>query len=274
MKVLIASAENNWSGILRESLEALSHRVLVTSESGDATKWLRDWQPDILVTEENIRRGDRDSGLRLAELCTIASEQGHGAFRTQTLILLPVADWDRIKRAQRTGAHVIVKSSTFDAVVRYIQTVADNLTTDKALGPMLIGLHQFPGRLPDKSCQNCKWVGASLSYETSKTDVQLTAVRATIFNCLLFSRRGMSPAEVVKMANEQQYFRLLLKGRPLRESAIKMEITRLRRDIGEALERIGVPYGGGHFLPPVSHGIEKYRLTGNWHLFHVPSKCC
>jgi len=48
-----------------------------------------------------------------------------------------------------------------------------------------------------------------------------------------------------------------------------MEATRLRRHFDEALQSIGVPYAGEHFLPFVSHGAEIYCLSGNRRLAHI-----
>jgi hypothetical protein len=272
MKVLIVCAREDEVRSLREGLEDLNHRVLICSDLAGGAKWLRDWRPDLLITEENLARGAKNCGLRLAELCRTAFEQGQGSFRTQALILVPIADWDRIKRAQGTGAHVIVKSSNFDAVVRYVQTIADNVMTDRILGPILFGVHRFRGEAPLRFCRNCEWVGASLSYGMSQTDISLTPVRAVLLNCLLFSRRGLSPGEIVSVVNEHPFLQTLLKARLLQESAIKMEIARLRRDIGLALGKLGAPYEGSHFIPPVPHSAEKYRLSANWQLSHVHSE--
>ncbi len=166
----------------------------------------------------------------------MAAERGQGSFCTKALILVPFADWDRINRARRTGAHVIVKSTNFGAVVRYVQVIADNLTTDRMLGPILFGIHRFSGAVPHH-CGHCEWVGASVSYGTSQADIHSTPVRAALFNCLLFHGRGLAAAEIVRMVNEHRFLKLLLKGRALRASAIKMEIARLRRDIAEGLEK-------------------------------------
>lgn len=270
MKILLTLANDREAQLFEAGLECLGHRVLVCRDLNSAAKWLRDWCPDVAIADESLGRGDPDSGLRLAELCRIAAEQEQGSFRTQSLVLVPLADWDRIRRARRTGAHVIVKSPSPDVVLRYIQTIADNLTTDRVLGPLLFGIHRFRGEVPQKLCTQCKWVGASLAYGTSQTDIQFTMVRAALFNCLLFCRRGLSAAEIAARVNEHGFLKSLLHGCPLRESAIKMEISRMRRGIGEALETIGAPYQGTHFLPHVPHGIQRYRLAGNWQLSHIP----
>jgi hypothetical protein len=272
MKILVACANEAEIQSLREGLEELNHRVLICSNWSEGAKWLRDWRPDLLITEEKVARGAGSCGLGLAELCRTAFEQGPGSFRTQALILVPIADWDRMKRAQGTGAHVIVKSVNFDAVVRYVQTIADSLTTDRVIGPILFGIHRFSGEAPLRFCHNCEWIGASLSYGSTQADVSFTTVRETLFNSLLFSRRGLSALEIAEMIDKHRFLKSLLKGRTLRQSAIKMEISRLRQDIEEALRRIGAPYGGNHFLPLVQHGFERYRLAGNWHLSHVPSE--
>lgn len=270
LRILLACTNQSEVRSLREALEDLNPRVLTCSTLAEGAKWLRDWQPDLLITEECIARGDGNCGLRLAELCRIATEQGQGSFRTQALILVPIADWDRVKRAQRTCAHVILKSQNFDAVVRYVQTIADSLTTDRLLGPILFGIHQFCGEAPQRFCRTCDWVGASLFYGTSQTDVPLTPVRATILNSLLFSRRGLSALEIAEMIDKSRFLKSLFRERTIRQSAIKIEITRLRQDLEEALRRIGAPYRGNHFLPLVQHGFERYRLAGNWHLSHMP----
>lgn len=186
-------------------------------------------------------------------------------------MFIPVADWDRFKRAQRTGAHVIVKGANLDAAIRYAQTIADGLTTDRMLGPALIGMHRLEGDASHPRCDNCEWVGALVSYGSSQTDLQrLTPVRIALLNMLLFRRRGQSPAALANASLECSFLRRMLRGNVLRESAIKMEMTRLRRDIEAALEAIGAPYSGDHFLPPVSHGVKAYSMAGNRRLIHIP----
>jgi hypothetical protein len=75
----------------------------------------------------------------------------------------------------------------------------------------------------------------------------------------------------VSTCNECRLLKKILRGHVFRETAIKMEITRLRRDIGHALEDIGAPYGGEHFLPTVPHGVQAYSLAGNRRLIHLPA---
>jgi threonine synthase len=65
----------------------------------------------------------------------VTEDRVNGWAGTRTLILIPNADWDRFKQAQQTGAHVIVRATNFDAVIRYVQTVADDLVIDRSLGP-------------------------------------------------------------------------------------------------------------------------------------------
>jgi CheY-like chemotaxis protein len=271
LKVLIALGKNDEAELLRQNLEYLGHRVQICLQLDQALRCLREWQPDLVITEERLAYGERDAGLHLAEYCRANEDQINGRPGTKALVFIPIPDWDRFRRVQETGAHVIVKSPNFDAIIRYVQTIADSLTTDRILGPTLFGIHRFRGGAPQRFCSSCEWVGASLSYGTSLTDVPLTTVRATLFNSLLFRRRGLSTAEIDGMIDERRFLKSMLKGKALRQSAIKMEITRLRRDVEQALRRIGAPYGANHFLPIVPHGFARYRLAGNWHLSHVPS---
>ena len=85
--------------------------------------------------------------------------------------------------------------------------------------------------------------------------------RAAVLNARLLLRRGQSAREIAEVAETHCLLQALLKVRILRESAIKMELARLRRDIADGPERIGAPYGEQHFLPTVTHGFEKYRVT-------------
>ena len=87
-------------------------------------------------------------------------------------MFIPIPDWERFERAQQTGAHVIVKGANFDAAIRYIQTVADNLVTDRMLGPALCGIHKFKGDGPHAKCEDCEWIGATISYGSSQADCQ------------------------------------------------------------------------------------------------------
>ena len=185
------------------------------------------------------------------------------------MILVPIPDWDRVKRAQQTGAHVIVKRTDFEAAIRYIQTIADDLTTDRLLGPSLIGLHRFTEETPHPQCTNCEWIGASITYISSQKDLDLTPVRAALLNVLLFRRRGQSPGIIEQTCSESAFLAKILRGRTLRESAVKMEVTRLRHEIGRALEEIGAPYTAIHFLPIVTRCVKNYGLAGNRRLVHI-----
>lgn len=271
MKTLIALENNAEAQLLQTGLESINYRVRVCHEAIGATRHLLDWQPDVLVTEEKLQRGESNSGLRLAELCRLSAEQSHGCSRTQALILVPFADWDRIERAQRTGAHVIVKASNFDAVIRYIQTVVDDLITDRMLGPTLVGIHCFTGNNPRPNCENCQWVGADIAYGRSKTDVRnLTAVRIALLNALLFRRRGQRANEIEDACRESPFLKKLLRKHVLRQSAVKMEVARLRKHFDDELTVLGMPYTGKYFLPYVTHGAETYRLSGSRRLAHIP----
>jgi len=110
-----------------------------------------------------------------------------------------------------------------------------------------------------------------ISYGSSQTDFrQLTPVRIALLNVLLFRRRGQSPTAIASVCRECRFLKRILQGHAFRESAVKMEATRLRHDIGNALEDIGAPYGGEHFVPLVPHGMKVYLLAGNRRLIHLP----
>ncbi len=272
MKILLALERESDAQLLAAELEALGHRTVIGSGLGECAKLLRHWQPEMIVADERLRRDQPESGLRLAEICRINTEGTYSSCRAQALVLLPVADWDRMRLAQSTGAHVVVKGSNFDAVVRCVETAADNLTTDRMLGPVLLGVHRFQGRAPHKLCISCKWEGASVCYGTSEAEIDLTPVRMAMLNALFRMRRGQSAAEIAQTVNESVSLRSFLKGRPLKESSVKMEVSRIRDDIGIGLKRIGAPYAGCHFLPFVPHSVQRYRLAGNWRLLHVPEE--
>jgi len=143
------------------------------------------------------------------------------------------------------------------------------LATDHALGPILFGVHRFWGRLPNRRCETCNWDGASVAFGTSEADIDLNPVRIAVLNALFLHRRGQSAAEIAWTVNESSFLRSIVKNRVFKKTSVKMEVSRLRNDIGSALERIGAP--GQHFLPPVPHGVERYRLGGNWQVLHVPT---
>jgi DNA-binding response OmpR family regulator len=270
LKIVVALGSAAETMTLQKAFEDMGHRVESCKDIGGAVRLALNWQPDLVITDESLGRGARNDGLRLAELSHWSTEQSQGSCRAHVLVLITGSDWDRIKRARATGAHVIVKSQHFDVVLRYVQTVADNLITDRKLGPVLIGIHRFHGESPMQFCCDCNFVGASLAYGASQTDIPLTPVRATLLNTLFFYRRGLSPEEIEATIRERPFLTALLKRKAFRKSAIKMEITRLRRDFDEGLRNLGIPYRGEHFLPFVSHGYERYRLAGNWQLTHVP----
>jgi hypothetical protein len=271
LKVLVALQENEEAVALQQALECLGHRVQLGVDVDGARRWLRVWQPDLLVADETFEPRKHESGLRLAEYCRYTRDQANGWCGTRGLIFIPVPDWDRFKRAQCTGAHVIVKGATFDSTIRYIQTIADNLVTDRMLGPALVGIHRFRGGFPHPKCEDCEWIGATISYGNSQVDVQdLTPVRIALLNVLLFRSRGQSPAAIVDICLESRFIKGILHEHVVRASAIKMEITRLRRHFEEALEAMGTHYSGRDLLPLVPHGARTYCLSGNRRLIHVP----
>jgi len=269
LKILVFLQGNDEANALQSNLECLGHRVLVCHDLVHALKSQREWQPDLLITEEVFGRVEPNAGIRLAESCGFASDQINGWRRVKVLVLIAVPDWDRFKRLQRTGAHVVVKGTNFETTIRYVQTVADNLVTDRTLGPAIAGIHASHDGTPRPKCDNCAWVGASISYGASQTDLLLTPVRTALLNVLLFRRRGQSAMEISNVCHEFWFLKKILRGHELRESAVKMEIARLRQDIGNALEVIGAPYIGEHFLPFVRHGAKTYALAGNWCLIHI-----
>jgi len=74
----------------------------------------------------------------------------------------------------------------------------------------------------------------------------------------------------VDACEESGFLKIFLRGHVLKETAIKMELTRLRHDLGDALQAIGAPYSAEHFLPFASHGAKRYYLAGNYRLVHIP----
>jgi hypothetical protein len=273
LRILIALQKHEEADALKQGLECLGHRVQCFCDFRGALRWLRDWQPDLVVTEERLGREEPDGGLRLAEYCRATEDHVNGGPLTRTLMLIPIPDWDRFKRAQQTGAHVIAKGTNFDSAIRYIETIADNIATDRMLGPALTGIHRFRGGAPHPNCEDCEWIGANISYGSSQVEVQhLTPVRIALLNALLFRRRGQSPAAIVDICLESRFIKRILRKHVVRESAVKMEITRLRQHFEQALEAIGTHHTGKDLLPLVPHGAQTYSLSGNRRLIHIPAK--
>jgi CheY-like chemotaxis protein len=270
LKILVALQNGEEASALQQDLECLGHHVQPCRDFGNALRWLRAWQPDLVVTEEGLGREAPDAGLRLAEYCRATEDHVNGWAGARTLMFIPIPDWERFKRAQQTGAHVIVTGADFEAAIRYIQTIADNLVTDRRLGPALSGIHRFKGDGPRSKCEDCEWIGATISYGSSQADVRnLTPVRIALLNALLFRRRGQSPAAIVEICRDSLFIKRILRDHVVRESAIKMEITRLRRHLDEALEAMGAHCTGKNFLPLVPHGAKTYCLSGNRRLIHI-----
>ncbi len=270
LKILIVLRKMEEAGALQKELESLGHRVRCCDDVDRALELLQIWQPELVVIDESLGRMTNE-GLRLAEWCRDAHDRING-WITATLVLIPVRDWDRMKRAQKTGAHVLVKGSNFGAAIRYIQTIADNLVTDRILGPVLVGIHRYSGISPHQTCRNCDWVGASVSYGSSQAEVvHLTPVRIALLNVLLSHRRTQSALTIADICFDSIFLQRVLRGHQFRNSALKMEISRLRCDISDALTSLGAPYSGTHFLPPSAHSTYKYGLAGNRYLIHVPS---
>ncbi len=271
LKILIALPDIRQATTLQHDLEYLGHSIQLCQNLDMSLRLLRNWQPDLVVTDEVLERGLPDSGLRLAEYCQATADQVNGWPGTRSLVLVPVPDWDRVRRAQTAGAHVIVKGPDFEAAIRYVQTIADHLATDLTLGPVLVGLHRFLGKAPHPRCNDCEWIGVSISYGNSQTNLDLTPVRAALLNILLFRRRSQAADTIEEVCRNSAFIARILRGRSLRESAVKMEISRLRQDIGKALQFLGAPYNGHHYLPFTQYGMQTYGLAGNRRLTHIPT---
>ena len=89
----------------------------------------------------------------------------------------------------------------------------------------------------------------TLRYASSQADVRHLHSGTIALLSPLFRRRGQSPAAIEDVHQELQFFKRILRKHVLRASVVKMEATRLRRRFDEALQAIGVPYAGEHFLP-------------------------
>jgi len=149
--------------------------------------------------------------------------------------------------------------------------VAENLTTDKILGPALAGIHRYNGPHPTADSRHCEWIGGEILCGSSKTELRnLTSLRIVLLNALLFRYRGQSPANIENTCRESSFLAKLSKGHRLREFAIKKETTRLRKHFDDALHELGIPYTGRHFLPVPAHGAGKYCRAGNRRLLHFP----
>ena len=135
LKIIIALQRKEEADALQNELECLGHRVQCCHNLEEALRRLRDWHPDLVVTEEGLGRDQPDAGLRLADWCRASEDHVNAWPGTRTLMLIPMPDWERFKRAQQAGAHVIVRGANFDSAIRYVQTIADNLATDRILGP-------------------------------------------------------------------------------------------------------------------------------------------
>lgn len=272
LKILLVMQKDWEVSWLLESLQQLEHVVKHCSDMDRANQLLETWSPDMLVVDDNLGRLQPNAGLTLAERHRATRELGPGRPQTQAIVLIPTADWDRFQTARRTGAHVIVKGSNFEKVIRYVQVVADELTTDRSLGPILLGVHGFLGNAPQRDCSTCKWIGSSIAYCRSEADVDLPPVRATLLNVLMLHRRGQSPINISETVNGSHFLRRVLGKDFFLPTAVKMAATLLRGSFQETLEELGVPYSGAHFLPCVKHGMERYRLAGNWQLVHIPQE--
>ncbi len=268
LKILTVLESGRDAEVLQTALESTGHIVRTCSDFAEAKGLLLDWRPDLLIAGESLGRGQCEAGLRLAEYNRDIYDQLPGRFRTQVVLLIPLPDRDRWKRAQSAGAHAILQAANFDAVVRYIDSFTDELATDRVLGPVLFGTHVFRGRAPDPDCSSCRWIGASVSYGLTEADVQLTPVRETLLCLLMLHRRGLTSSTMVQMIERNPLLEDILGGHLLKETAVRMEVTRLRGDITRGLSDTGAPCDGSHFLPLVRHGVRRYRLAGNWHLVH------
>lgn len=269
LKIVSALTAETQAKQLQNCLEALGHRVATCPELQAAKILISSWHPDLIITEENLGH-QADAGLELAKFCRQESVNGTGRTGIQVIVLVCGSDWCRFSRARSTGAHILLTTQDFSAVERYVQCVADQLVTDRIFGPTLTGIHMFDGADPQRNCATCSWYGCSISYGTSEVWPTLQPGRIAILNVLMSRRRGLTPREIVADAHSNSLVRALLNGHRLLPTSIKMNVTRLRRNFTSGLDNIGAPYTGSHFLPELDYGCERYRLSGNWQLVHIP----
>src|ERR1700735_426507 len=101
LKVLIALRDSQEMASLEANLIALGHLVQIRVHLEQILRLLRDWQPDLVITEETFDGGHPGSGLRLAESCRMTDDRINGWSGTRVLIFIPISDWNRFMLAQR-----------------------------------------------------------------------------------------------------------------------------------------------------------------------------
>ena len=266
--VLIALSSFSNANLIAEAVASVHVRTYVCTTSEQANEALTQGNFDLVVVEENLGR-QRQAGLMLAERCRTSRELAVGRMGARAIVVVGDPDWDRVHRARHTGASVVVSSDP-SALICHIQTAIDGLMTDAILGPTLYAIHKVWGKAPVSQCDRCVWHGATISYSSSDVDLHCTPVRETLLNALMFVRRGQTAAHIVEVVHHSRFLQSLLRGKTLKESAVKMEMARLRDDFDRGLRAIGAPYQGIHFLPTVAYETRSYRLHGNWNIVHLP----
>jgi hypothetical protein len=272
LKTLLALSSTSEAEFLSYALEERGHRVITCTQFNQAVKFLNSWEPGLVVLDEQFDRQEANSGVRLSNIGKSRYELVPGATVTKFLMLIPSRDRNRFQQAKACGAYGIEKSANFEKVIRYIDTFADDLWTDRIVGPVLLAIHECSRSAQAAGCTHCKWRGALLSYGPNERDIDPPRVLAALLGILSLHRRGLPAEEIVRISTRLNLTRDTLQGHQLSESSLKMEVSRLRDFLGAELVELGTDYLGAHFLPPLNHGCEKYRLRGNFGILHVSKK--
>jgi CheY-like chemotaxis protein len=273
LRVLLAMQNREEAELFISELDASGHSVIWMPGYETAAQVLRTTPFDLLITDESLSSYGKREGYRLAEICRNFNELRAGARTIHAIMLVPsFRNWDQIKRARMTGAHVVAKRPGLEQIATYMRVLSNDIATDLALGPILFGIHTFEGAHPEPGCTNCVWQGASLAYGLRTEDFAFERLDTCIVNALLLHRRGLSSEEMIHVVRGEEFLRQLLGSRRLLASAIKMRVARIRNVFTEVLAELGAPFTGKMFLPYVAHGHGRYRLGGNWQLVHVQRK--
>lgn len=270
LRVLVAIPSSIELDLISEALEAHGHCVVPCNQGPQAVRELyrQISMLDLVIADETFGRLDPDGGIELAEICQTQRER-RGAGYPEVIVIMRSLDRFRFLRAQRSGAHCVARGKNFDALIGYVQTIADQLSTAELLGPILFARHSYSGLEPDADCAHCRWLGASLRYGLKECEVgHLPPRPAATLIALMQRHRSQSDIQIAEFINTRAICQQLLRFKTFRSSAVRMEVSRTRGCFDAPLSEIGSTCKGKDLIP-FSDKNEGYRLICNWKVIHV-----
>jgi hypothetical protein len=235
------------------------------------------WEETLFLCSEDFGSSNPDGGVQLAEaLQTKKARRGYGSW-PKMIVCGSARSQLLIDRVQLAGAEYIPigyqfgLETGFDVLIRQVLSIRDELEILAAIGPRVLARHT---RSADESlyCTDAeKHRGFSLLYGTRDKDLSgLGRPETAVLDWKLRYPYPEDAGQIVDGINGSSFYRRILAGHQLKESALAMIMTRIRDSIDLCLTQFTTMLVAADFLPRADKVSQKYLFKSRPKIIHVP----